>query len=147
MFQFRKAFAATGLLVAAAAFSTPAAQAADGYVYAWNNYNYNTNQGWCAWYGNDRDWSWCDERSGGTTSMRNKASSLWNNGYAGAYPAVNFYYNGPERSSAWACLGQGDSWPDLRYRYFSWGSGLPGYGRPLENDIAGHKWVQYCGHA
>jgi hypothetical protein len=67
MRRFTKIAAAA---VIAAALSVPAAaQAADGNVYAWEHANF---QGaYCAWSGNDGDWSTCSP--GG--SMLNRASS------------------------------------------------------------------------
>ena len=89
----------------------------------------------------------CRDNSGILRNMRNRASSLRNNGYAGGYDKVNFYW-GVGYYGAWACLGVGDYWADLPLgrEYFSWGSGLPGYRQSLNNNIASHKWVPQCGN-
>lgn len=127
---------------AAAITATPAA-AADGHLYAWDLIN--KGGVYCDWEGNDYNWASCDDRDGTQRSMRNKASSLHNNGFT---YAVNLYYsplpaNG-NPTSAWACLSRGDYWSNLTWRGFTGGRGLPGYGQGINNNIAAHKWVFIC---
>jgi peptidase inhibitor family I36 len=76
--------------------------------------------------------------------MRNRASSLWNNGYVGGNDHVNFYYS-PSYGGAWDCLSPGTSWSNLVNQWFAYGQGLPGYGQSTNDNIASHKWVDYCG--
>jgi hypothetical protein len=139
------AIAALATVAGTAVVTAPAASAADGNVYAFEG-TYNSGP-YCAWSGDDGDWSTC---SGGgvNRNMLNKASSLWNNGYPGSYDDVNFYYN-QGQGGAWACLGNGDAWADLSlgHEIFSWGPGLAGHGGRINDDIASHKWVNYCGQA
>lgn len=130
------AAAAAAVIVAPAA-----AQAADGYVYAWQHVSRGGDM--CRWSGNDDDWSSCRGRIF-AGNMRNRASSLWNNGYPGAYDDVNFYY-GRWYSGAWDCLGVGDAWGNLTRQRFVYGRGKPGYGQSTNDNIASHKWVNYCG--
>jgi hypothetical protein len=121
------------------------ALAADGKVYA---YQYRYWQGfYCGWVGNDTDWSTCYDNAGDLHNMLNQASSLWNNGYAGGYDKVNFYW-GKSYYGAWACLGVGDYWADLPLgrEHFTWGPGLPGYGQVVNDNVASHKWVTRCGN-
>lgn len=144
------ALAAFAVVAPAASAATPEAnapspKAADGYVYVWDGAN-KTGAG-CAWSGNDGDWSACTDRSGAWHNLRNKAGSLYNNGYAATNDKVNFYW-GTNYTGSWACLGRGDSWPNLpaEGHTFTWGVNLPGYREPINNNISSHKWVSYCGH-
>jgi hypothetical protein len=124
-----------------------AAMAADGYVYAYDQpYGWSRGGDACRWYGNDTDWGNCSWY-GRTLSMKNRASALWNNGYAGGYDKVNFYW-GTGYYGAWACLGVGDYWADLPLgrEHFTWGAGKPGYGQVVNNNVASHKWVTQCGN-
>jgi hypothetical protein len=117
-----------------------AAQAADGNVYAYEHINFGGAV--CAWSGNDTDWGSCSP--GGT--MLNRASSLWNNGYAGGNDEVNFYW-GQSYTGAWDCLGVGDAWSNLTNQRFIYGSGRPGHGQSTNDNIASHKWVSFCGQS
>ena len=126
--------------IAAAAVAVPtAAHAADGYVYAYKDAYFVGP--YCKWVGNDADWGTCSPAG----SMLNTASSLWNNGYAGGYDDVNFYW-GKSYTGAWDCLGVGTSWSNLQNQRFVYGAGKAGYGQSTNDNIASHKWVPYCGH-
>jgi len=130
---------ALATITVAAALAVPtAAQAADGKVYAYQHWNFTTP--YCAWVGNDTDWGSCSPAG----SMRNKASSLWNNGYAGGYDDVNFYW-GTSYTGAWDCLGNGTSWSNLQNQRFVYGASRPGYNQSTNDNISSHKWVSYCG--
>jgi hypothetical protein len=113
-----------------------AAQAADGNVYAYEHANFGGAR--CAWSGNSSDWSSC--------GMRNRASSLRNNGYPGGNDDVNFYW-GTGHTGAWDCLGVGDAWSNLANQRFIYRPGLPGYGESTNDNISSHKWVSYCGQS
>ena len=114
------------------------ALAADGRVNAWEHAHAGGIHCW--WTGNDTSWVDCN---GG--NMLNRASDLFNNGFAGGRDEVNFYW-GQGYTGAWACLGVGDSWPDLSDgQIFSWGSGKSGYRDEINDNIASHKWVVNCG--
>lgn len=126
-------------IAVAAAIGVPsAAQAADGKVYAYQNWNFGGT--YCGWVGNDTDWGSCSPAG----SMLNRASSLWNNGYAGGYDDVNFYW-GKSYTGAWDCLSNGTYWTNLQNQYFAYGAGLAGYHQSTNDNIASHKWVSYCG--
>ncbi|TDB85073.1 peptidase inhibitor family I36 protein [Actinomadura sp. 7K534] len=124
-----------------------------GYICAYDKPDYNVTGAICGWFNNDRDWSTCGEYSSGTSNMLNKASSVWNKSAGYGEPNnVNLYYNRPSENgglSAWACIGQGDAWPWLGVRYFSWGPSGSGTGKNLatQDNITGHKWVNNCGDA
>ncbi len=137
------AVAVAGLAtIAPSATAGGAAVLADGRVHAYSGtYKSGTH---CSWVGSDDDWSTCN---GG--DMLNRASSLYNTGYAGGNDDVNFYYIRGYRG-AWACLGRGDYWAalNLNREHFSWGgSDAGGYGRPVNDRVESHKWVSYCGKA
>ena len=124
--------------VVAVAIAPAAAHAADGNVYAYEHSNFAGAR--CNWVGNDGDWGSCSPAG----TMLNRASSLWNNGYAGGNDDVNFYW-GKWYTGAWDCLGVGDRWSNLANQWFAYGPGLPGYGQSTNDNIASHKWVSYCG--
>ena len=114
--------------------------APDGRVYAWEHPH--GGGAVCWWTGNDGNWITCDP--GG--NLKNLASDLWNNGTPQAVDKVLFFW-GQQQTGAWACLGRGDSWPDLTTGWytFSWGSwGTPGKGDSIENNIASHRWSSTC---
>ncbi len=118
-----------------------------GYFYAWQDADYTL--WWCAWFNNDRDWGFCDEKGYGSTTMLNRASSVANNGYPVALDKVRLYYNKPNENggrSAWACIGQGDEWHWLGDRYFNLGATGSGTGHGLStnDNIAGHAWADTC---
>ena len=141
-----------GLVIAAlataagtAVLTAPTASAADGNVYAFDGGDFDG--AYCAWDGADGDWSTCSA-DGVNRNLLNRASSLWNNGFPGGNDDVNFYYD-QNQQGAWACLGNGDSWADLASgtRIFSWGPGQRGYWTNINDNIASHKWVGFCGQA
>jgi hypothetical protein len=109
----------------------------DGYVYAWDNIwnddNYATIS--CRWYNDDPNWQ------NDCGNFRSYAGAIQNNSAHGN--SVNLYFH-PDYTGAWACLGSGSVWRDLRYNYFSWGAGLDGYGQALNNEVASSKWVRSC---
>jgi len=130
--------AATAL--AAALAIAASAQAADGRVYAWEHAY--TQGRVCSWVGNDTNWTTCSP--GG--NLRNQASTLWNNGYAGGNDDVNFYW-GLSYTGAWDCLRVGTWWSNLQYQRFIYGAGRSGYNQVTNDNISSHKWVSYCGQA
>ncbi|MCS0603577.1 hypothetical protein NX794_20510 [Streptomyces sp. LP11] len=109
------------------------AAAADGLLHAWTDpYGGGTP---CFWGGNADTWGPC----------RNKASDIWNNGYAVTLDAVDLYW-GLNATGAHACIGRGDSWNNLpsgQWR-FTYGSGLGGFGQSVNDNISSHRWVDYC---
>ncbi|HEY3688664.1 MAG TPA: peptidase inhibitor family I36 protein [Streptosporangiaceae bacterium] len=129
---------------APAASAKPSAAAADGYVYASDLPRMDGE--YCAWSGSDPDWADCKDRDGRLHTMLNRAGSLSNRGYAATNDDVNFYW-GKGYTGSWACLGQGDSWLNLpaEGHTFTWGVGRRGYRDKINNNIASHKWVSYCG--
>ncbi|GAA2478541.1 hypothetical protein GCM10010406_13380 [Streptomyces thermolineatus] len=130
---------ATGKEVSAPA---PAAESgtvgalADGYLYAYEHINWGG--AYCRWYGDDADWSTCSP--GG--NMRNKASSLWNNGHPGSYDDVLLYWD-VNYGRARACIPNGVYWNNLTGLYFN-DSGYGGHGQTLNDNISSHKWVDSC---
>ncbi|MEU3777549.1 peptidase inhibitor family I36 protein [Streptomyces sp. NPDC032472] len=111
---------------AGAATADASGVAADGNYWVWEH----TNRGGaaCGWSGNDADWRTCG--SSGTFNMNDKASSWWNNGYAGSLGDVRVYedinYGG---ASTCAPNGSAGNIP------WEW------------NDrISSHKWVTNCGY-
>ncbi|GII78082.1 hypothetical protein Sru01_30640 [Sphaerisporangium rufum] len=145
-----KAMTALGIAVlallavpgAAQADDAPAAEnvsaaAADGNLYAWDGIN--RTGAWCRWAGNDSNWDNC---SGNTSWMRNRASSLENRGYAGAYEDVDLYYN-TNYGGSHICLWNGRYLNNLSGIYYSW-DGLAGQGQTTNNNIASHRWSNNC---
>ena len=132
--------ATTGIVGLAA---SPAQAAADGYLYAWQHDNRGGTV--CMWDGADGDWSNCGTH--GSTSgsnMRNKASSVHNNGYS--HHARLFYTGGS--GSAYACLRVGTAWLEMNRQgdngpRFNFG-GTSGRGLLLNDNIARHTWNQTC---
>jgi hypothetical protein len=135
------ALATTGVAVVGAssaaqattAASKPAPQrvaaAADGYFYAWIDSNFSG--GSCRWAGNASNWGSC----------RNQASSVQNNGYAGAYDDVNMYW-GVDYTGAWYCLPPGHYLRDMQYDYFNRGGS--GLGQAMGDNVSSHKWTTSC---
>ncbi|MER6089736.1 hypothetical protein [Streptomyces bluensis] len=115
--------------------SVAAAAAADGYLYAWDGFARSGAQ--CRWQGNDDNWDTC---SG--ISMRNRASSLENRGYAGAYEDVDLYYS-PSWQGSRNCLPNGYYLDNLTGIYFLW-DGKAGQGQTMNNNIASHRWSNNC---
>ncbi|WP_081235573.1 peptidase inhibitor family I36 protein [Streptomyces viridosporus] len=111
------------------------AAAADGYLYAWDGFAASGAS--CRWQANDADWSTC---SG--ISMRNRASSLQNRGYAGAYEDVDLFYS-PSWQGARNCLPNGYYLDNLTGIYFLW-DGKAGQGQTMNNNIASHRWSNNC---
>lgn len=142
-------FAMLGAVLAGMLATASAAGAADGYVYAYDQpYGWSRGGDACRWIGSDSNWYDCTWY-GVRKNMLNRASSLWNNGWAGGYDKVNFYW-GSNWSGAWACLGVGDYWADLPLgrEKFSWYTNdKRGLGESLNNNVASHKWVTRCGNA
>jgi hypothetical protein len=104
----------------------------DGNLYAYNDPNQSGTH--CAWSGNAGTWGACE----------NEASFLWNNGYAGI-DAVDLYW-GEFNTGAHACISRGDVWRDLSngQYHFTYGQGLAGFGDNVNDNIASHRWVDYC---
>ncbi|GGQ46332.1 peptidase inhibitor family I36 protein [Couchioplanes azureus] len=132
---------ATTALVAVS--SSPAMAAPDGYLYAWEQDNRGGQV--CMWQGNDGDWSTCGVH-GATTgrNMRNKASSIHNNGYS---HAVRLFYT-TSNTSAYACLHVGTAWFEMARGgengpRFNLG-GTNGRGALVNNNVARHSWHQTC---
>ncbi|MEV7796966.1 hypothetical protein AB0O68_34175 [Streptomyces sp. NPDC087512] len=111
------------------------AAAADGYLYAWDGFARGGAQ--CRWQLDDADWSTC---SG--ISMRNRASSLENRGYAGAYEDVDLFYS-PSWGGSRNCLPNGYYLDNLTGIYFLW-DGKAGQGQTMNNNIASHRWTNNC---
>ncbi|MEU2390569.1 peptidase inhibitor family I36 protein [Streptomyces sp. NPDC007369] len=102
------------------------ALAADGNYWVWEH----TNRGGalCGWAGNDADWRTCG--ASGTFDMNDKASSWWNNGYAGSYGDVRVYEN-VNYGGASTCAPNGSA-GNIPWEW---------------NDrISSHKWVNNCGY-
>ena len=117
---------------AAAAPNATALAPADGYFYAYADSNYGGK--YCRWVGNDTDWSSCSP--GG--NLRNQASSLWNNGYAGSFDDVYVYW-GLSYGGAYACIGNGLAYSNLSNYVFPVGGS--GVGENMNDNISSHKWV------
>ncbi|MFC9424823.1 hypothetical protein [Streptomyces sp. NPDC056987] len=118
--------------VGPAAGASASVIAADGNFYAWRDIN--GGGGNCAWSGNDSDWSTCSP--GG--NMRNQASDIWNNGYAGSYDDVLVYW-GLNYTGAYACIPNGRSYNPLTSYYFP-NTGTGG-GQNMNDNISSHKWA------
>lgn len=139
-----------GTTLAAAVLATTAfvglsaapAQAAppDGKLYAWQHDN--RGGAVCTWTGNDGDWSTC----GVGETMRNRASSIHNNGYT---HAARLYYTGA-RNSAWACLYVGTAWfwmnrdGDRGPKFNLGADNAPGRNQLVNDNVARHTWHQTC---
>ncbi|MEV5932997.1 hypothetical protein AB0L56_09645 [Streptomyces sp. NPDC052079] len=115
--------------------SAPAVAAADGYLYAWDGFGRSGAQ--CRWLNDDTDWSTC---SG--ISMRNRASSLENRGYAGAYEDVDLFWTTGYGGSK-NCLPNGRYLDNLTGIYFLW-DGKSGQGQTMNNNISSHRWSNNC---
>ncbi|SBT50524.1 hypothetical protein [Micromonospora auratinigra] len=103
---------------------------------------------WCWWYNADNNWDTistaenanCDNNN--RYSMRNLASSAWNDSNTGR-PVALYIHTG--YTGAYACLGAGDKWDDLTGAWFSWGSNRDGYMQNTNDNIASHRWLSSCG--
>ncbi|MET9369893.1 hypothetical protein [Streptomyces griseoflavus] len=111
------------------------AAAADGYLYAWDGFARGGAQ--CRWQQHDANWDTC---SG--INMRNRASSLENRGYAGAYEDVDLFYK-PSWQGSRNCLPNGYYLDNLTGIYFLW-DGNDGQGQSMNNNIASHRWTNNC---
>ncbi|MFK0233954.1 peptidase inhibitor family I36 protein [Streptomyces vinaceus] len=103
----------------------PSGAAADGTYWVWEDTNRGGHS--CGWSGDDSDWRTCG--AGGNFNMNDRASSWWNNGYAGSFGDVRVYENiGYGGASTCAPNGGSGNIP------WEW------------NDrISSHKWVTNCG--
>ncbi|MFD6717754.1 hypothetical protein ACGF5H_28265 [Micromonospora chalcea] len=156
-----RAVLATVVAAAAAlAFTTTAAQAAprptphadtqraaagSGYLYVSQDAYWSGR--WCWWYNADTNWDTinvaenanCDNNN--RASMRNLASSAWNDSNGGRPVALYIHTN---YTGAYACLGAGDAWDDLTGAWFTWGSNRDGYMANTNDNIASHRWRTSC---
>ncbi|MFF9396793.1 hypothetical protein [Streptomyces griseoluteus] len=150
MKKISTALAALGIAAAAALAAPAAAQAApsapatgtaksaaapNGYFYAWEHADRGGHQ--CAWKYDSGDWSTC-----GAFNMRNKASSLENRGYAGAYEDVDLFW-GTWYSGSKNCLPNGAYRNNLTGIYFLW-DGKSGQGQSMNDNISSHSWSNNC---
>ncbi|MEU3823567.1 hypothetical protein AB0E74_28730 [Streptomyces sp. NPDC030392] len=116
---------------AVAAPAVADAAAADGYLYAWEH----------AWKGG-RQATWYDDSSNWVDrNMRNQASSVHNNGFAGAYDDVLLYWDAGHGGAAY-CLRNGNYLMDMRYDRFPYNG--TGGGQAMNDNISSHRWVDYC---
>lgn len=126
------AAAVVSVPMAAQAAENPApgqvsAQAPDGNLHVYRGLNY-TN--YCAGFrGNSTNWGTC----------RNKAESLWNNGYPGSFDDVWVYY-APGYGGARRGVHNGVALSDLRNWTFDPNTGA-GSGQWLWRNISSHKWT------
>lgn len=99
---------------------------ADGNFYAYIDINFSG--GVCAWSGNSNDWGSC----------KNRASSVWNNGFVETIDDVLLYW-GTNNSGASYCVSVGVSIANLVPVHFNRaGAGL---GQSLNDNVASHRWV------
>ncbi|MFF3335463.1 hypothetical protein ACFYWX_39020 [Streptomyces sp. NPDC002888] len=134
------AFLAPATAQAADGAPAPKAVAADGNFYA---YEYvGLMGGYCAWSGDDANWSSCSPRGG----IRNEASSVENRGFPGAYEDVLVYWDNADDAGGWdgarACIQNGWSYGNLYWYYFP--ENGAGGGEKMENNISAHRWVHSC---
>ncbi|MGW7056300.1 hypothetical protein [Streptomyces sp. NPDC054887] len=108
-----------------------AAAAADGLLYAWEHSWKGGRQ--ATWSNSSSDWA--------DRNMRNQASSVHNNGYAGAYEDVRLYWDTGNVGAAY-CLGNGNYLMDMRYDYFPHNGN--GGGQAMNDNVASHRWGAYC---
>ncbi|MBQ1041103.1 MULTISPECIES: hypothetical protein [unclassified Micromonospora] len=124
---------------------TQRAAAGSGYLYVSQDAYWSGR--WCWWYNADTNWDTinvaenanCDNNN--RASMRNLASSAWNDSNSGRPVAL---YIHPNYTGAYACLGAGDAWDDLTGAWFSWGSNRDGYMANTNDNIASHRWRTSC---
>ncbi|GAA4557107.1 peptidase inhibitor family I36 protein [Streptomyces collinus] len=143
----RKKYAAwaSAVAITALTFLTPATSAGaaearasvwppDGSFHAWDGEN--SDGAHCAWYGDDTDWSSCAPAG----NLRNRATSVENSGYTGAYEDVLVYWDTGYRGAR-ACINNG-SWYNLQY--FRFPSNGAGGGEVMNNNISSHHWTNSC---
>lgn len=124
---------------------TQRAVAGSGYLYVSQDAYWSGR--WCWWYNADTNWDTinvaenanCDNNN--RASMRNLASSAWNDSNSGRPVAL---YIHPDYTGAYACLGAGDAWDDLTGAWFTWGSNRDGYMANTNDNIASHRWRSSC---
>ncbi|AXO38034.1 hypothetical protein ACGFLT_24390 [Micromonospora chalcea] len=124
---------------------TQRAVAGSGYLYVSQDAYWSGR--WCWWYNADTNWDTinvaenanCDNNN--RASMRNLASSAWNDSNSGRPVAL---YIHPDYTGAYACLGAGDAWDDLTGAWFTWGSNRDGYMANTNDNIASHRWRTSC---
>ncbi|MEU8071175.1 MULTISPECIES: hypothetical protein [unclassified Micromonospora] len=122
------------------------AAAGSGYLYVSQDAGWAGR--WCWWYNADNNWDTintaenanCDNNN--RASMRNLASSAWNDSNSGRPVAL---YIHPDYTGAYACLGAGDAWDNLTGVWFTWGSNRDGYMANANDNIASHRWRSSCG--
>jgi hypothetical protein len=126
----------------------PHAPQGTGYLYAWEAADHLGRSCW--WFNASTNWDYiagnslnaCSDNS--RASIRNKASSVWNDGNSGN--PVNLYIH-PGYTGAWTCIGAGVAWTNLQNHNFNYGAGRDGYGDNSNDNIASHRWRSYCGAA
>lgn len=111
--------------------AAPAAVAADGTFYAWEHAGYTGVR--VGWVGDSSDWN--------DRGMRNRASSVHNNGYAGAYDDVRMYW-GTGYSGASYCLANGGYLANMTLDHFPYNG--TGGGEAMNDNVASHRWVNSC---
>ncbi|MBB5113523.1 hypothetical protein AB0K27_32875 [Micromonospora echinospora] len=124
---------------------TQRAAAGSGYLYVSQDAYWSGR--WCWWYNADTNWDTinvaenanCDNNN--RASMRNLASSAWNDSNSGRPVALYIHTN---YTGAYACLGAGDAWDDLTGAWFTWGSNRDGYMANTNDNIASHRWRTSC---
>ncbi|MGK5499722.1 peptidase inhibitor family I36 protein [Streptomyces sp. URMC 125] len=118
--------------IAHAAPAAPeAAAAADGNFYAWEHEGMQGRQ--VSWSGSSADWS--------DRGMLNLASSVENRGYAGAYEDVRMYW-GKSYTGASYCLPNGGYLVYMTRDHFPHNG--TGGGQSLNDNVASHRWGNYC---
>ncbi|MFF3489641.1 hypothetical protein ACFYXC_41480 [Streptomyces sp. NPDC002701] len=101
---------------------TSAVPAADGYLYSYNEINYVD---FCSsWLNDSSNWGSCQDRS----------SSLWNNGFPGAYDDV-WVFEGLNYTGAKRGLYQGAEIPNNAAYTFD------GTSLSLNDNISSHRWT------
>ncbi|MFB8247154.1 hypothetical protein ACFC5X_19200 [Streptomyces sp. NPDC055952] len=126
--------APTTAYAAGTAETAPASEravAADGNLYAWEHSWKGGRQ--AAWFGDSSNWS--------DRNMRNQASSVDNQGYAGAYDDVRLYWDAGYGGASY-CLANGHYLMDMRYDYFP--NNGAGGGQAMNDNISSHRWVNSC---
>jgi hypothetical protein len=89
-----------------------------------------------------RQATWYDDSSNWVDrNMRNQASSVHNNGFAGAYDDVLLYWDAGHGGAAY-CLRNGNYLMDMRYDRFPYNG--TGGGQAMNDNISSHRWVDYC---
>ncbi|MFJ8645917.1 peptidase inhibitor family I36 protein [Streptomyces sp. NPDC093546] len=115
----------------AAPASGVTAAAADGNLYAWEH-AYEGGRV-VSWSGDSSDWADRD--------MRNKASSVFNNGYAGAYDDVLLYWDVNHGGASFR-LCNGSRLRYMPYDFFNHNGA--GGGETLNDNVASHRWTNAC---